>query len=301
MKKILITGINGFIGRNVARNLLSFNNYEIIGTATGKECFNSNIINYIQAELGNVNYCECFKNIKNIDAIIHIAAKISHDNDDYKLATTNCLGIMQIGKLAKLLNVKQIIYISSIPIIGKPINIPITETHPINPLTVYHASKFFGENCLNLLNPEIKTFSLRIPSPIGADMPSNKVFSAFIDKCMKNETITLLGKGGRIQNYIDTYDITEAIKACLTNINRSGVYNIASPHSYSNLELAKLCISTLNSNSKIEFSGTPDPEEGNKWLIDINKAKNDLNFIASKDIKESILERKEYCENINSK
>lgn len=301
MKKILVTGINGFIGRNVAKNLLATENYEIIGTATGKECLNSNIINYIQAELGNINYCEYFKNIKKIDTIIHIAAKISHDNNDFKLATTNCLGIMQIGNLAKILQAKQIIYISSIPIIGKPINVPITEEHPVNPLTVYHATKYFGENYLKLLNPEIKTISLRLPSPIGADMPPNKVFSVFVDKCLKNEPLILLGKGGRIQNYIDIYDISEAIIACLTNSDKSGVYNIASPRSYSNLELAKLCISTLNSKSKIEFSRTPDPEEDNKWLIDINKAKNDLNFIASKDIKESILERKEYCESINSK
>ena len=157
------------------------------------------------------------------------------------------------------------------------------------------------ENYIKLLNPVIKTISLRLPSPIGADMPSSKVFSVFVDKCLKNKPLILLGKGGRIQNYIDIYDISEAIKACLTNPDKSGVYNIASPHSYSNLELAQLCISTLNSKSKIEFSGTPDPEEENKWLIDINKAKNDLNFITSKDIKESILERKEYCENINSK
>ncbi len=71
--------------------------------------------------------------------------------------------------------------------------------------------------------------------------------------------------------------------------NFSGTFDIATEKSYSNRELAEICIKLLRSNSKIVYSGF-DPEEENKWIISIEKAKTTFNFQPSIPIVDSIKE-----------
>lgn len=208
---------------------------------------------------------------------------------------------MQIAEIARRTGCAKIIYISGIPIIGKPKVIPITEEHSIEPPSVYHASKIFGEYVFNLLVQEgINVINLRLPSPIGADMPAGKIFSVFVEKCLKNEDISLLGKGGRMQNYIDTDDIAQAIYRSIS-YNKSATFNIAANKSYSNLELATICKNVLSSNSNISFNGKEDLEEDCKWIVSIDKARREIDFEPIVSIEESILNRKRYYENNLSK
>lgn len=297
---VLITGINGFVGRNIAKRLIE-NNFEIIGTSTKDRPVVSGLKKYVKSSLGESNFIDPFVEIAQLDAIVHVAASLSHNNDDTDLIKTNCLGVMQICELAKKTQCKKIIYISSIPVIGKPEVLPITELHSVTPPTVYHATKIFGEYVLDLLKNEgVNVIHLRLPSPIGSDMPSGKIFSVFVDKCLKNEDISLLGKGGRVQNYIDVQDVASAVQLCLKQNNINGVFNIASDKSLSNFELAQICRNVLSSTSNITFNGKDDPEENVRWDISIKKANELLGFVPSKRIEETILERKKYCENINN-
>ena len=201
------------------------------------------------------------------------------------------IAINEAVELAKKYHCKKIIYISSIQVIGKIKDIPIKETHEKEPLTLYHSTKLFGENYLNNIS-SIQKVIFRITSPIGKNMPKNKIMRVFVEKSLRNEDIVLLGKGKRVQNYIDVFDIARAIECAIEADNPNGVYNIASPKSISNIELAELCKFLLKSDSKILFNGV-DKEEDNKWIVDTSKAEKELGFIAKKSIEESIFEIKE--------
>ncbi len=293
-KNILITGINGFIARNIYKKLLV--DYEIFGLS--KENKSDFCDNYLSLNLGEEGFIEnAKKSLPDIDIIIHTAACIF--GDENSLISTNCKGVIQISSLAKLLNAKKIIYFSSLPIIGKPEIIPITEEHSVKPRTLYHTTKLFGENVLNCLTSEgINVINLRLTSPIGFDMPDNKIFSIFVEKCLKNENIILYGKGSRIQNYIDINDIVRAVELAI-QYKDSNTFNIASDKSYSNLELAKICIDETNSKSRIEFSNEVDKEEDFKWIVDTNKAKTLLGFKPKVDIRQSIRNRRSFYESSN--
>ena len=278
-KTILVTGASGFIGKNTVKFLANFSQeIKLIGTSRHTGIQEKYCKEYIEAELGDNNFVTRFDKIDKIDIIIHTAACISYDNFDKTLINSNCKGILQICELAKKHNCKKIIYISSIPIIGKHKIIPITEEHPISPMSTYHATKFFGENILNFaLNSKIVTIILRIPSPIGVDMPENKIFSIFAKKALNNEDIYIDGNGLRIQNYIDVDDISNAILLTL-KYSKSNTFNIASLKSYSNIELAKKCIEIFNSKSKIIYTGKNDPQEDYNWTISTKKACSELGY-----------------------
>lgn len=284
--KILITGVNGFIGKALV-SYLSKENMIIYGTGLEEKFLGKESINYIQSNLGSDEFLKEFKEVKKIDIIIHCAAIIDYSNHNSNLIKVNCYGIFNIIELAKLTNTQKIIYISSIQIVKKNNNI-LTEKETLDPPTLYHTTKIFGEQYLKNIK-DIEKFILRISSPVGKGMPKDKILSTFVKKSYFNEKIRILGRGKRVQNYINVKDIAEVIRKIIVEEREEGVYNIASPTSISNFELAKLCKKTLNSTSEIYFEGV-DKEENDIWNIDISKAKEKLNFLPKISLEETILE-----------
>lgn len=284
MKKVIITGVNGLIGSTIAEYLVK--DYELIGTSIEDDNLTGLDIHYVQSDITSIeslNYLPEY-----VDVIVHCAAIISSDNFSNLLLNANCIGVQNIASYALRANCSQIIYFSSLPIIGKPQIVPIKEDHPVAPPTVYHITKYFGELVLKKLLEETRLAIFRIPSPIGKKTAPNKIVPIFVKNAINNVDYTLLGNGGRIQNYIDVRDIARAV-GCAIERNANGTYNIASERSYTNKELAELCISLFDSKSSIHYEGI-DKEEDYQWIVSTEKAKRDLGFIAKYSLEETLLE-----------
>lgn len=272
MKKVLITGVNGLIGSTIAEHLLG--SYEVFGTSI-EDCNMTGLaFKYIKSDITDKANFEQLPD--KIDVVVHCAAIITHDNYSNLLLNANCIGVQNIAAYANGSGCERLVYFSSLPIIGKPTIIPITEDHPVNPPTVYHVTKYFGEQVLKLLMGEEKVVIFRIPSPIGRKTPPNKIVPVFVKNAIENIDYSLLGEGKRIQNYIDVRDIARAVECAIVR-NACGVFNIASERSYSNKELAELCIELFGSKSKIQFNGV-DKEEDYQWVVSTKKALEQLGF-----------------------
>ncbi|MFT4106040.1 MAG: NAD(P)-dependent oxidoreductase [Lacrimispora sp.] len=287
--KVLITGANGFIGSNVVKFISQNRDFDVIATGRQKKWVNKSECKYVSSDLQSYDFVEnLIDEVPQIDIIIHVAASLDKDNLGTESILTNCLGVQNIIKYAKQAGCKKVVYISGIPVIGKPVDIPITEEHPVNPITTYHATKFFGEQLLRLpCNADLNTTILRLPSPVGKGMNTQTILPVFVESCKNNKDIILYGKGSRLQNYVDIRDILQAILLSI-EVRNEGVFHIASEISYSNFELAQLCIDLLKSKSKITFNGIEDPEEGFCWKISTDKAERVLGFKAKYSMEETI-------------
>ena len=139
--KILITGINGFVGNEVA-NLLC-NQYDVWGI--GRQSYSKNPLHtsYEQVDLTDEKSMLDYASRHRFDHIVHCAASLSF-NDTKTLFDANIAGVYNLLKVADMTGVKSIVYISSLPVIGVPLVLPITESHPVNPRTNYHLSKYRG-------------------------------------------------------------------------------------------------------------------------------------------------------------
>lgn len=284
MKKVLITGVNGLIGSTIAEHLID--KFEVIGTSIEDANLTGLNLKYIKLDI--TDKASFAQLPKKVDVVVHCAAIITHDNYSNILLNANCIGVQNIAAYANEAGCERIIYFSSLPIIGKPSVIPITEEHPINPPTVYHITKFFGEQVLRLLLGEERVIIFRIPSPIGQRMALNKIVPVFVKNAIDNVDFTLLGQGKRIQNYIDVRDIARAVECAITK-DAKGVFNIASEKSYSNKELAEFCIKLFNSKSKIAFHDV-DKEEDYQWIISTDKAHKELGFEAKYSLSDTLKE-----------
>ncbi len=245
---------------------------------------------HIQADIGSAQEWETLPSrIPACDVIVHAAAVIQHDLFGQAVPLVNCLGSQQILKLATTWKVRGFIYLSSVPVIGRPLELPITEQHPVDPPSAYHASKLFGEHLVRLTETQagIMAASFRLTSPVGPGMPPNRIFSVFTAQALAGKPILLAGTGGRRQNYVDARDIARAVELWLKQ-PVSGLFNIAGSASISNRELAEQCVRIVNSSSPIELSGKPDPDDALAWDVSIRKAQTNLGFNPTYDIERSI-------------
>lgn len=284
--KILITGVNGFVGSSLLDELIE--DHFVIGV--GRKEKNEKVSKYVQWDIGTWDD-SIARRIGKCDAIIHAAASLSIKDDDDDLLRANCVGTYHIYKLARALSPapKCVFYISSAPIIGLPVRHPIDESHPMNPQLMYHATKLSGEYILNQLNRcGTEVVNLRIQAPIGRNMPVKSIVPIFIHNAIKGENLVLNGKGTRKQTYLDFRDLGQVIKDNLTKEDIAGTYVIAGPKPVSNIDLARLCIEKAKTRSEIEFSGKPDAADNVVWDFDCSKAREKLGFVPQYSIEDSV-------------
>lgn len=284
---VLITGCNGFIGGWIVKTLGQGSC--IIGCGV-EEHPQYSVDKYIKWNIGEEEIPIDFNDLK-IDAIVHAAAVIDNNDANMNLIKVNCLGTHRIYQLARHKNVKVVVLIGSIPVIGSPTCISITENTRVNPLTMYHSTKVMQEMILRQLNKlQIRFCSLRIPSPIGPGQKTNTILPIFLRNALSNTDLTLYGKGTRKQNYIDVRDIAFCISLLIKTDSANGIYNLGSDYTISNYELAEKCISLCNSKSKIIFNGLSDLCDDENWIIDSSKIKAEIGYAQKYSIEQSIVD-----------
>jgi len=233
LKKILITGSSGFIGKNLVDNLLS--EYEIVGLSKKGE---KSKINRITKDINEITS----KDFKNIFCVIHLAAitdpKICEDFPD-QCITTNVLGTQKILEASRKNNCK-VVYASTSHVYGIPKKIPISETASTSPTSIYAGSKLAGEV---LCESYHKQFNMdisivRIFSVYGPKSNNHCVLPSIV-KQMKNSNVIKLGNINSKRDFIFISDIIDAFKIILKNTNGFNVYNVGAEKSYSIKEICK--------------------------------------------------------------
>lgn len=284
-KRIFITGANGFIGRNIVNKLK--NTFDIVGCGRSPKN-SSNADHYVQWNIGNEE--EPSVSIEQVDCIVHCAACLDKDNLSKDVVQTNCVGAFNLLRYAVKHRINKIIFMSSLPIVESAYFYPITEKSALNPQSLYHATKASAEMILcQARHFGIQFISLRVPSPIGPDMPRKTIVPIFIQRTLNNEDIVIQGKGTRKQNYIDVRDIADAVEKIIEHKEIEGIFNIGARDIISNYELANLCIKCTGSNSSIILSGI-DPNDSVDWSTDDSKLISYIGSYQSRSLNDSIID-----------
>ena len=293
---ILVTGSNGFIGSHVVSWLKEKNCY-VIGLDRG-ETATSNVDEYVFCDLYSEKTNEIFENISvdKLDAIVHLAADMRKEPYTIDVIKNNCVGAQRLLELCRDKGIGVFVQLSSLPVIGNPIEVPIKENHTLKPPTVYHCTKVMQELLANyaFYTYGVRTVSYRISAPVGPRMNPKTILPIFVNKALRGEDIVLLGKGTRKQTFVHVTDIAQAIYKAIISPEAQGVYNLASHNLVSNLKLAELCVSLTDSASKIVFSGTEDPADDYNWDVSLDKIKKDTGYEPKVGIEEMIVELKNY-------
>ena len=303
-EKILITGIAGFVGANLARSLLNegyeVSGLDIVSTANAfrlKDIMKQ--IKYRWQSIHDVNHIKA-------DLIIHLASQA-----DVPLGGTSPVYTCEqniMGTL-RLLNAVRpsktpFIYMSSESVYGLA-SPPIDEKTVLQPSSIYGASKAAADILTRTFNLayHIPTLVLRSGTLFGEQMRMKQVVSIFLKQCLLGEDITVHGGSqtrdfNYISNYID--GIMSAIEGMLDKDKDliGEVLNVASGRESTILELAELCAEITGSQSEIEVFPFREGEEGIRLAIDISKAMALLNWKPKITLEEGLLRTAEWLEQV---
>ena len=154
MKKILVTGADGFIGSHLTEMLVNrgykvkalaqYNSFNNWGWLESVNCKNE--IEIISGDIRDLNFCRTIS--KDIDMIFHLAALIAIPYsyiapDSY--VETNIKGTLNICQAAKENQVSRLIHTSTSEVYGTAQYVPIDENHPLQPQSPYSASKISAD------------------------------------------------------------------------------------------------------------------------------------------------------------
>ncbi|WP_066892516.1 NAD-dependent epimerase/dehydratase family protein [Clostridium nigeriense] len=271
---ILVTGINGFIGKNLKIKLQNDMKNKYI-FATTSDC-----LDCIKFEK---NYYDIDKKLKNenIECIVHLASVIpfSFQNLEFNdIFLPNAIMMDNLYKFSLNKNIKKFIYISSFGSMEDYNNYKMKD--------YYTLSKIHGEHvCAMLESRGIETASLRISSPYGQYSNPKSVLNIFVKNALMGLDINVYGSGKREQNFIYVDDVIKAIELFINTNNKiNGIYSIVSDNNTSMINLAKIIKEICKSESKINVGTYIDAQENFKPIYDYNRAYNEIGFKPQYDI-----------------
>jgi dTDP-glucose 4,6-dehydratase len=268
--KVLITGVGGFIGSNLAAAHLSQGD-EVFGIdnfSTGKP---DNLKGLSDLKLVEGGVTDSLDRVpEDINISYHFASPASPEK--YMALAMNTMEVNTGGTLAmlqySLRTGARLVFASTSEIYGDPLVSPQSEDYwgnvnPIGSRSVYDEAKRFGETLVAHFQREHKINAgiVRIFNTYGPNMDpfDGRVVSTFIRQALKNEPFTIFGDGSQTRSFCYIDDLVRGIISMGAS-NHPGPINLGNQRENTLLELAKLVTEIVGGPGEIKFLDLPEDD-----------------------------------------
>jgi len=285
--KVLVTGVGGFIGSNLAAAHLSQGD-EVIGIdnfSTGKP---ENLKGLSDLKLIEGGVTDSLEKVpEDINIAYHFASPASPEK--YMALAMNTMEVNTGGTLAMLQYTlrtgARLVFASTSEVYGDPLVSPQTEDYwgnvnPIGPRSVYDESKRFGETLVAYFQREhnINAGIVRIFNTYGPNMDpyDGRVVSTFIRQALKSEPFTVFGDGSQTRSFCYIDDLVRGIMSMGAG-NQPGPINLGNPAEKTLLELSELVTRIVGGSGDLVFLPLPE-DDPRVRKPDISRATNLLNW-----------------------
>ena len=285
-KKILVTGGAGFIGSNLAKNLLKDGHKIIVvdNLTTGSLDNLKTVkdeITFIKSSAGKVL---SMKELKGVDGIFHVGIPSSSPlyKKDHQLVSEAISDFINVLELAKRENCKMVFASSSSVYNGN--KIPYKETQPVLIKDFYTEARYPMERLSRLYYDffGVKSIGLRLFSVYGPGEESKKnlanLVSQFLWEMKKNKAPVIYGNGKQERDFIYVEDIIRGFKMAMDSKIDCDVINLGTGKYYNLNQLVKILNKVLNKNLPIIYVKNTVKNYINRQMADTTKAKKVLGF-----------------------
>lgn len=290
MKKILVTGSDGFIGSHLTEELVkegyqvkAFVYYNSFNTWGWLDTLPSDVMKNVEIFQGDVRDPNGVKEaMKGTAAVFHLAALIAipfsyHSPDTY--VDTNIKGTLNILQAAREQDLERVLVTSTSEVYGTAQYVPMDEKHPFQGQSPYSATKIGADR---LAESFYRSFQLPVSivrpfNTFGPRQSARAVIPTIITQLLAGKEKIHLGSltPTRDFNYVkDT--VNGFIKIYESEKTIGEEINIATQHEISIGELAEELIRQINPNAKIvcdEERLRPEKSEVNRLLGSNKKIK----------------------------
>ncbi len=211
---------------------------------------------YVEGDLARPEHLQDFFEAHAITAVIHCAGKIDVAESLQKPALYHRYNVQYTEHLLQVMvncGIRDVIFSSSCSVYGQPEHLPLTESHPLTPLSPYGKNKKDAEALLRKYEQRegIRSISLRFFNAAGAapdgtlgecHEPETHLIPRVLGHLMQHTPLAIYGEdyptpdGTCVRDYIHVWDLARAhLKALryLQTHHRSDIFNLGSDRGYS--------------------------------------------------------------------
>lgn len=283
MKKVLVTGADGFIGSHLTESLLekgyevkAFAYYNSFNTWGWLDSLPKEKLDQIEVFTGDIRDPNGVREaMKGVDEVFHLAALIAipfsyHSPDSY--VDTNIKGTLNVLQAARELNTERILVTSTSEVYGTAQYVPIDEKHPFQGQSPYSATKIGADR---LAESFYRSFDLPVSivrpfNTFGPRQSARAVIPTIITQLLAGKEEIRLGSLTPTRDFNYVKDTAEGFIAIAESEKTIGQeINIATQREISIGELAKEIISQINPRAGIICDDQrlrPEKSEVNRLL-----------------------------------
>jgi UDP-glucose 4-epimerase len=225
-RRVLITGGAGFIGSNLARQLVALGADVVLVDAMNPD-YGGNLFNIagiedgVRLNIGDVrNESVMDLLVQDREFIFNLAGQVSHIDsmrDPYTDLDINCRAQLSILEACRRFNPSvKVIFAGTRQVYGKPDTLPVNEHHLVRPIDVNGVNKAAGEYYHLLYNNAfgVRACSLRLTNVYGPRqlIKHNRqgFIGWFIRLAIENREIQVFGDGSQMRDFVYVDDAADA-------------------------------------------------------------------------------------------
>jgi UDP-glucuronate decarboxylase len=300
MKRVLVTGGAGFLGRHLCQHLLK-DGHEVVCVDNFFTGTKRNIVELLDNPYFEIiRHDICFPLYVEVDEIYNLAcpaSPIHYQHDPVQTTKTSVHGAINMLGLAKRIKAR-ILQASTSEVYGDPDVHPQNESYWGNVNQIGLRSCYDeGKRCAETLffdyfrQHGLKIKVVRIFNTYGPFMQLNdgRVVSNFIVQALKNEPITIYGDGEQTRSFCYVDDLIDGlVRTMNTSDDFTGPVNIGNPGEFTIRQLAEKVIDMTGSRSELVFHPLPS-DDPRQRCPDINLARQVLGWEPKVGLKEGLV------------
>ena len=274
-KKILVTGVAGYIGSNLLIKLME-NGHEVVGIDNLSMGRLENIQQYMEHENfqfleRDVTKAESFADLgDDIDCIVHLAAfKIPRYGKAIDTLKINYLGTECVLDFARRIN-KKCVLASTSDVYGRNPNLPFSEEHSdsvigssLSARWSYAVSKLFDEH-LAFAYQDAYGFPVTLLRFFGSYGPRMHLSwwggppPVFMEAVLNDKVIPIHGDGMQTRSFTYATDTVDGTYAAIVTPEANGdIFNVGSTYEITILDFAKLIKELSNTPGELKYELVP--------------------------------------------
>lgn len=297
-RRIIVTGGAGFIGSHLVDVLADQGNDVVVvdDLSTGSianlsrhlcpsmgcQCNGTHPLSAVQLVEADITDADAMHEvISDADVVIHMAVACVRTslNQPEFVHEVNATGSLNVALAAQRNDIPRLVYVSSSEAYGSAQHVPMAEDHPVEPTTVYGASKLVGEAYSHAMGRTygMEVIVIRPFNSYGPREPHTgkraEVIPKFVLRTMVGCRPVIFGSGIQTRDFTWVEDTARGIAAASAQDALVGeTVNIARGQEISIRQLAEKVLAIFGRGGELPIFDAPRPGDVDRHFADTTKA-----------------------------